>query len=118
MTLKMKERYYKGFTKGGNYDPNEPVLPGAALEQERKALNALHNTLTADEFEQRCKKLYKDKAKNIGSPPVILTMALAHGDIIIMHGAEMQKYFVVRKHSPVVFDICIRQLILCYNSIR
>ena len=100
MTLKMKERYYKGTTKGDRYDPKEPVLPGSALEQERKALNTLHTILTENEFEERRKKMYKDNAKKIGPPPVILTMALAHGDIIIMHGAEMQKYFAVRKPPP------------------
>ena len=103
MTLKMKERYYKGVTKTGAYRADEPVLPGSALEQERKALNALHGTLTKEQFEERRKKMYKDNAKKIGPPPVILKMALAHGDIIIMHGAEMQKYFVVRKPPPVVF---------------
>ena len=100
MTLKMKERYYKGVTKAEKYEPREPILPGCALEHQRKALNALYGKVSDDEFDARLKQMYKDGAKEVGAPPIILKMPLAHGDIIIMHGAEMQKYFVVWNSSP------------------
>ena len=94
MTLRMKSRYYNGVTKSDKYNPAEPVLPGAALAAERKALNALHGTMKADEFEESRKAMYKNYTIK-KEPPVLLSMKLRHGDIVIMHGHEMQKYFEV-----------------------
>ncbi|MCJ1433561.1 hypothetical protein MMC27_002924 [Xylographa pallens] len=92
MSMRMKSRYFTGLTKGGNYDPLEPVLPGSFLEEERKSLNARWPTVTADQFEQWRKALYSSR-KMPRNGPVLLTMHLSHGDIVVMHGNEMQKYY-------------------------
>ena len=106
MTMRMKERYWKGYTKSLNYNPHEPVLPGAALEHERRQLNALHGTITAEEFEKRRKFMYAQGKEALkGQPPVLLTMPLDHGSIIIMHGAEMQKYYEVSNPRPLPTSI-------------
>ena len=94
MKLRMKDRYYKGLTKGNHYNPDEPVLPGCALEKERKALNAKKDSMTAEQFEKSRLSMYKKHGK-LSSSPVLLTMKLQHGDMVVMHGTEMQKYYEV-----------------------
>ena len=101
MTMRMKERYWKGFTKSLNYNPHEPVLPGAALEDERRELNALYGTISAEEFDQRQKAIYKKGLATLRKKaPVLLKMPLDHGSIVVMHGAEMQKYYEVWASLP------------------
>ncbi|MCJ1286510.1 hypothetical protein MMC26_005856 [Xylographa opegraphella] len=92
MSMRMKSRYFTGLTKGGNYDPSAPVLPGSFLEAERKALNARWDTVTPDHFDKLRKALYKSH-KMPRNGPVLLTMHLNHGDNVVMHGNEMQKYY-------------------------
>ena len=94
MSMRMKSRYFTGLTKGGNYDPLEPVLPGSCLEEERKELNDLWGTITPAQFDQMRKALYSSR-KIPRNGPVILTMHLGHGDNVVMHGDEMQKYYEV-----------------------
>lgn len=98
MTIRMKERYYSAKKiKFDPYDPNAPVIKGCQLYQERLELNDLHKkgcsneTLRAKEDELR--KMVQKYARN--SAPVILHMKLHHGDMVVMHGREMQKYFEV-----------------------
>ncbi|KAL9119086.1 MAG: hypothetical protein Q9187_004357, partial [Circinaria calcarea] len=93
MLIRMKERYWKGLTKNNKYNPKERVVPGAALEQERTVLNALHGKISDEEFERRRTKLYNANISTVRSHKPVLTMPLKHGDIVVMHGAEMQKYF-------------------------
>ena len=93
MSLRMKDRYYKGFTKRNTYNPHEPVLPGCALEEDRKILNAKWGRVSEREFDDEVAQLSKRmKGKN---SPVFLDMTLCHGDIVIMHGAKMQKFYEV-----------------------
>lgn len=96
MSFRMKERYFKGFTKSDKYNSKEPVLDGAALVEERRALNELHNELSSAEFEAKRKQMYKANARAVArKAQSILDLELAHGDIVVMHGFEMQKYFEV-----------------------
>ncbi|MCJ1389057.1 hypothetical protein MMC18_001911 [Xylographa bjoerkii] len=94
MTLRMKGRYFTGLTKGGAYDHKEPVLPGSFLETERRSLNTLHSRVSESKFDAMRKTVYStSKHRTPRNGPPILTMHLSHGDIVIMHGAEMQKYY-------------------------
>ena len=94
MSLRMKERYYRGFTKGGKYNPREPLLPGCAFEEDRKSLNNKWGKVSDKQFGIEVNQL--SKRLNRKNSPVFLNMTLCHGDIVIMHGAEMQKYYEVR----------------------
>ena len=105
MSLRMKQRYYRGFTKRNTYNPHEPLLPGCALEKDRRILNAQWGKVPEQVFDDGVAKLSKKmKGKN---SPVFLDMTLCHGDIVIMHGAEMQKYFEVRSFLFHKFHIFI-----------
>ena len=93
MQFRMKERYYKGLTKGNKYDPTEPVLNGCALESDRISLNALHGSISNEEFDSRRALMYKNKS--LKGHKAFLTLKLAHGDMVVMHGGEIQKYYEV-----------------------
>ena len=96
MSMRMKSRYYTGLTKTGIYDPMEPVLPGSFMENERKALNAKWGKGVPAKFEESRRALYGgNKRRMPRNGPVLLTMHLGHGDIVIMHGSHMQKYYEV-----------------------
>jgi len=100
MTFKMKERYYKGLTKADKYDPKELVPPGAALEEERKELNKLYGTISNVDFNKLRLKMYEDNRDKLRkSSPIFVTVNLLHGDMIIMNGPEMQKFYVHKIES-------------------
>jgi len=105
MTFKMKDRYYKGLTKTGRYDPTEFVPPGAALYNERRALNQLYGTMPNAQFDILRRQLYASNAAAFKSSPILVTAYLSHGDIIIMNGAAMQKYYVVSNIDAAVQDL-------------
>ena len=101
MTLRMKQRYHR-FPKDmtlETYDPLAPLVPGAQLYKERIETNDYYRAGDMQAFEiakaELFRKLKKCNAKN-ASP--VVTMKLKMGDMIVMHGAEMQKYF---EHSVV-----------------
>ena len=120
MTLRMKSRYYTGLTGGGTYSPSDPVLPGCRLEGKRKKLNSLYGQISSEAFDAEVEKMYKEAKNEVkkgarkgvedgdendsGINPTLLSMMLEHGDIVVMHGAEMQKYYEVRPFSPCDFS--------------
>lgn len=97
----MKERYFSGLGKSGKYDPLAPVLPGCLLEEERKALNAEYGKIPQADFDARRQAMYDDNASRLKNCPPLITMNLKHGDMVVMHGAEMQKYYEVSRKQTV-----------------
>lgn len=98
MTIRMKERYYSAKKIRFNpYDPNAPVIKGCQFYKERLELNILHKNGCSDEVlrAQETKLRLKVQKNGRNSAPVILNMRLHHGDMVVMHGSEMQKYFEV-----------------------
>ena len=95
MCLRMKATHYWGISKSGIYDPRAPVLPGCYKEHERRALNAKYGRISATAFEKEKKAIYGEHPRRRLATPNLLTIYLHHGDMVIMHGAEMQKYYEV-----------------------
>ena len=100
MRLRLKERYFSGETKSGRYDPYAPVLPGSLLEHERKELNKLHGKIPDAKFNDRRRVIYEKKPLRIKKCPALIEMDLHHGDMVVMHGAKIQKYYEVSKQEP------------------
>lgn len=94
MYLRMKATHYWGISKSRVYDPLAPVLPGCYKERERRALNAKFGTISDAAFEAEKNAIF-DSCTRRAATPVLLTVYLHHGDVVIMHGAEMQKYYEV-----------------------
>jgi len=96
MMMRMKATYYFGKSKNGIILADDPVLPGCANYKERLELKNLRGKLKDDEYEKRKEKLYGSmKRTKTSAAPEMIKMHLKHGDMVVMHGAEMQKYYEV-----------------------
>ena len=98
MTIRMKEKYYSAKKIRFNpYNPDAPVIKGCQLYEERLALNALHKSGCSDQALRAAESKLQQEAQEKGrvTAPVILNMRLHHGDMVVMHGSEIQKYFEV-----------------------
>ncbi|KAL5339399.1 hypothetical protein BJX70DRAFT_397849 [Aspergillus crustosus] len=119
MAIRMKYNYYHGYTKTKNKKKklidNDPVIPLCENYQRRRELKdkldqsmlQLEQTYGEDldkleEFKKEAMELYKeewfdayskkpDKAHE--APPAVIKMQLNHGDMMVMHGEGVQKYF-------------------------
>jgi hypothetical protein len=97
MRIRMKARHFNGVSKGaGVYDTSTP-LPGCTAFEQRTALLPTLRALEASDkkaYTQRLKQIPKELGlKNTGNAKDAITMTLGHGDIVIMNGAELQKYY-------------------------
>lgn len=98
MSLRMKAKHYFGVTKTGLYVEDKPI-PGCLQYEARQATNEeLQGLVSTDRaaYKARVKELPDElglKLKGHASP--VMSLHLAHGDIVIMHGEEIQKYFEV-----------------------
>lgn len=93
MKFRMKDRYYKGHSKTGQVYPNDPVLPGCFMEKDRHDLLQQKETLSAYDYSVLLSELITQHKSKKASE--ILHLELAHGDFVVMHGADMQRYFEV-----------------------
>jgi hypothetical protein len=96
MRIRMKARHYHGVSNAGVYD-DAPPLPGC---QQYDARLALHPSLQAlkrtdsKAYTARRKQIPKDlKLRSSGQAKDVLNMQLGHGDVVVMHGAELQRYY-------------------------
>ena len=93
MTVRMKEAYFLA----KKYNPTKEVLQGCQLHDQRKALNALQATAASQEQWRKAKAAFDVEARTVKgrNAPVILKMKVKHGDMVVMHGEKLQKYFEV-----------------------
>ena len=97
MTFRMKAKYYlpKNLTPD-NYDP---VQKGSQAWQLREAVNAHFKNGELAEYEAKKKELFvflnRDAEKKKKHAPTALTLELRHGDMVVMHGAEIQRVWEV-----------------------
>ncbi|KAI4931669.1 hypothetical protein J4E85_004264 [Alternaria conjuncta] len=97
MRIRMKARHYHGVSSvAGLYDDAAPI-PGCEHYDARLAVQPSLDALkTSDSkaYNARRKQIPKQlKLSNRGNARDALTMQLGHGDIVIMHGADVQKYY-------------------------
>ena len=102
MSWRMKLKYYSGFINRARdrYDPKIPILPGCFKPEIREGLNAMASTMTRHELTKKAKELLKGCPM---APPVVLKMKLRHGDIMGMHGVDLQKYYEVSLHPRAIY---------------
>ena len=93
MQLRMKARHYAGVTRAGMLS-NAPPLPGCREQDARQ-----HAWDAGQISSAACtRKAGHDLARRLGlsyhaSPPSVLDLELSHGDVVIMHGRELQLFY-------------------------
>ncbi|KAL6230477.1 hypothetical protein BDW75DRAFT_234370 [Aspergillus navahoensis] len=98
MAVRMKYKYYHGFTKASKEKSalltDDPVLPQCENYTNRQNLKKqlLNGSITKDEYK---KAWFESFAENKGQdvPPDMIKMKLNHGDMVVMHGEGVQKYY-------------------------
>ncbi|KAI9802588.1 MAG: hypothetical protein M1833_001662 [Piccolia ochrophora] len=96
MHLRLKQKHFLGMTKANVLETKNEPVPGCLLYEERKALFDARKNLSEEQLNLRVENLkarLKMEFKSRRNAPIALSMQLKHGDIVIMHGAEMQKYY-------------------------
>jgi hypothetical protein len=108
--LRMKSKHYQGATgyreKGKQLlrFNKDPPVPGCVKYEERKAAWGDLQKLQADTavYNQRSKEIPAELGlKGKGEQSPVMTLKLKHGDMVFMHGADIQKYY---EHSVVPED--------------
>ncbi|KAL5116983.1 hypothetical protein ACEQ8H_005069 [Pleosporales sp. CAS-2024a] len=96
MRIRMKARHYHGCSSAGVYDDARP-LPGCANYEARVKLQPDLDALKQSDpkaWRARLKIVPRElKLKHAGQAKDVLKMELGHGDVVVMHGAELQKYY-------------------------
>lgn len=98
MLVRMKYKYRNGFSKAKKVLDDDPVLEGCQMEEHRRELRGKLDSgaITRKEYEHRRQEASK-KCRGGEAHPFI-KMELHHGDLVVMHGEKLQKYFEVRFH--------------------
>lgn len=94
MTIRMKAKFYNGFNKSRTLLQDDPVLPGCANEDERRDLKQrlINGEITQQEYDKVRQGMVKGRCADA---PVLLKMQLNHGDMVVMHGENLQQYYEV-----------------------
>lgn len=96
MYIRMKAKYYFGVSNSNVPTPDDPVLPRCVREEQRRSLKEEFEAdlITKDVYNKRRKAMLQ--RSDTKQPPKLMTLELKHGDLVVMHGAELQKYYEVR----------------------
>ncbi len=100
MDFKIKSKYWiaKGLTPS-TYDPNRWVVPGSQAWKMRLTTNAHYQAGRMAEYEAGKKELFKflnkDSEKKRKNGPIVLTLEIKHGDMVVMHGERIQEIYEV-----------------------
>lgn len=92
--------------RGKRFLDKDPVPSGCAKFEERKALKErLEAGLDQESWQREFNKLMADVPPT-KEPKEILQFPLRHGSVVVMHGANMQKYYEVSQTSLFHRDMC------------
>jgi len=94
MKIRMKAKYFSGVSKSKILTDAPPLLGCAkyddrlAVQPELEALKALNN----GSYKKRAEEVVKKLGLKSKDGKDFLDLVVGHGDIVIMHGAEIQKF--------------------------
>lgn len=105
MKIRMKHQYYNGQSRRGVLLKNDIVLPNCTNEkQRRKWKDQFENgTITKEVYDRRRTTLFR-KQRLTGESPTQIQLDLQHGDLVVMHGEDLQKCYEVREVPFRVLD--------------
>ncbi|TQB70752.1 hypothetical protein MPDQ_008099 [Monascus purpureus] len=93
MKFRMKAKYYHGYTKSkNNLLADDPVLPNCHNEEHRRSLKADFEAgkIDQEKYNEERRKLPISKSREASA---MIKLELNHGDIVVMHGENLQKYY-------------------------
>lgn len=101
MLVRMKYKYFNGFTKRANAQESgtplqdDPVLKGCMFESERRKLKAALGAedITQEKYKDSLRALWKGHKRR--QAPALIRLELKHGDLLVMHGNRLQQFFEV-----------------------
>ena len=102
MFVRMKYKYFNGSTRKaepkaiGTLLQNDPVLKDCMFEDERRALKEEFDAAEISQDEYDASRRALSKGRRGKEAPVTIKMELHHGDLVVMHGENLQKYYEVR----------------------
>ncbi|CAG8920378.1 unnamed protein product [Penicillium salamii] len=98
MSIRMKYKYFNGTTRRvggttGTLLQDDPVLKNCELEYERRKLKVDFEAglITRESYDRSRRDLFKGRKGR--EAPNAIKMELNHGDLVVMHGENLQKYF-------------------------
>ena len=100
MKVRLKDQYFRGRSKSNKLVTDDPILVSCDKYEQRKALKGeLDNgSITAEEYDRRRTEICRTITRREASP--IINMEIQHGDFVVMHGGDLQRYFEVRWNTP------------------
>jgi hypothetical protein len=104
MKIRMKKAWFDGYRQTGKPIKDDPVLSGCKHEEERSVLKEKYKAgeLSETEYYDARTTLFGSKSTKIGRKvhaPAIINMTLEHGDMVVMHGRDIQNYYEVSTSS-------------------
>ena len=95
MSIRMKDKYYNGCSATRKLLVDDPVLPGCAKFDDKKALQHefLSGNVDQSEYDRQRQEIVSSVKRK--ECPAMVVMELNHGDLVVMNGALLQKYFEV-----------------------
>ena len=102
MKIRLKDQYFRGRSKSNKLVTEDPILVSCDKYEQRKALKGeLDNgSITAEEYDRCRTEICRTITRREASP--IINMEIQHGDFVIMHGTDLQRYFEVRWNPPMI----------------
>ncbi|CAG8205527.1 unnamed protein product [Penicillium olsonii] len=99
MSVRMKYKYFNGTTRkvdataAGTLLQDDPVLKNCDLENERRALKEKFDAgeISSEGYNTARQDLFKGRRGK--EAPISVKMELHHGDMVVMHGENLQKYY-------------------------
>ncbi|KAF2656445.1 hypothetical protein K491DRAFT_757547 [Lophiostoma macrostomum CBS 122681] len=95
MRIRMKGKYFNGVSRGDTYNDKPPVPLCKAYHERMRLVNELAVLKATDTkaYKARLKKIPKELGLNRGTAKDALDLTLGHGDIVIMDGEDLQKFY-------------------------
>jgi hypothetical protein len=101
MLIRMKYKYFNGSTRKadtkwiGTLLQDDPVLKDCMFEDERKTLKKELHDGDISQHEYDASRRALSKGRKGKEAPATIKMELHHGDLVVMHGEKLQKYYEV-----------------------
>lgn len=94
----MRRNYYLGVSKRGVPIPDDPLLEGCANYEARAQLKMQydHGEIDDDDYKRLRKEVFEKSSFSLtANAPDIIGIIMYHGNTVVMHGEDIQKYYEV-----------------------